>query len=384
MRTSEEHKNAGRKISKWLEFKNNGGLSGMYRFIEANIQTKRDAASIVKTFLEEAERKRESTQGKMSMGWFLEEAERKRESTQGKMSMGIMTFTRSGKMSMGIMTFTRSVRIIQRCVRAFIFVRRFRREVWERQFVTFEQARNRSLMRTWRKAWAQTTREIARILKLNTTREIARILKLNVNKGPAPKKKKGPPKQTVRWVGAVLDDFIAALPEEVKNVMEVPPEVRKLILEEMKDQRLRAYMSGLENYHARVLQMASNRVFRDMLYDTFPKLANLDLQDPELHFLLDCDNEPSKPFLANTIPRTELLELVLRGQRIARGEDAMPVIVRRNIVDSAEVDAAAEAIRHTKEHKDEGPGRNQIEKLLGNSSTGGGAVMDLIHKGQDQ
>ena len=37
-----------------------------------------------------------------------------------------------------------------------------------------------------------------------------------------------------------------------------------------------------------------------------------------------------------------------------------------------------------KQHQDEGPGRQQIEKLLGNKSTGGSAVMDIIHTGQAQ
>ena len=182
--TPEARAAAARKISAWALLRGSGGLSAMWRFIEDKIHEKRAAAAVMRTFFEETARQ---------------------------------LATGKGRMRCGVAKFIRSVRVIQRVARGFIAVRRMRRMLWDDQFVGFERRRNRALMRKWRNAWALTTREIARVLKL---------------KGDQPGspqrgrgRGRGPPPVTARWVGAVLDDFVASLPPEVKNVMEVPPEV---------------------------------------------------------------------------------------------------------------------------------------------------------------
>ena len=207
-----------------------------------------------------------------------------------------------------------AVRVIQRCVRAFSLSRKTSFVVWEMQWIRFERARNRRLMRQWKGAWQATMLEISRVVKV-----------VPGNKRRPSKVTKSSSTPSAKWVGKIMDDFIANLPEEVKNIIDVPADVRRYLLARHKVQLVEQLVLRLDEHKRLVAQMRVNRKLRDELCLTFPHLGDMDLRSPELSFLSDVDNEPPFPHLPLALKEDDLLDMILFAQKIARGKEERPI-----------------------------------------------------------
>ena len=251
-----------------------------------------------------------------------------------------------------------AVRVIQKCVRAFIMGRKTTWVVWEMQWIRFERARNRELAKKWKDAWHSTMNEISKLCKV------------------VPGKKKGKQAASTRRLSmAVMDNFINDLPEEVKNIMDVPSEIRRYVLACHKIRKLRTLTLLLDERKRIVYQMRQNRKLRDELCEAFPSLGHMDLQSPELSFLKDVDKEPPHPHFALVLKEDDLADMLLHAQKIARGREPRPL--------SPPEDTVLKAIPRRVDHEmiggvslqdpnftdsRSGPPKNTLGKYLGTNS----------------
>jgi hypothetical protein len=202
-----------------------------------------------------------------------------------------------------------AVRKIQRCARAFTMSRKTSWMVWEMQWITLERGRNHALMRKWKAAWKQTMATIAQVVK--------------VVPGQKGQQKKTQSHAT-KWVGHVMDDFITNLPEEVKNIVDVPADLRRYLLARHKLKLVEELVLRLDERKRCVKQTRINRKLRDELCLSFPHLREMDLSSQELRFLQDVDNEPPQPHLPLALKQDDLAEMLLFAQRIVRGKEERP------------------------------------------------------------
>mmetsp|Transcript_4591 Transcript_4591/g.7488 ORF Transcript_4591/g.7488 Transcript_4591/m.7488 type:complete len:1129 (-) Transcript_4591:232-3618(-) len=203
-----------------------------------------------------------------------------------------------------------AVRVIQRCVRTFILSRQTSWLVWELQWIRLERGRNRKLIREWKLAWK------------NIMFEISKLVKVVPSQKNAPKGKQS--RASPQWVGSVMDNFIANLPDEVKNIIEVPAEIRRWMLARHKVLAVHELVLRLDERKRIVTGMRANRKVRDELCQTFPHLEQMDLNSPDLRFLKDVDEEPAQPHLPIALQPELLLTMLLTAQDIARGKLQRP------------------------------------------------------------
>ena len=221
-----------------------------------------------------------------------------------------------------------AIRKIQRCVRAFVLSRKTSWMVWEMQWIRFERSRNRELMKKWKSAWKQTMATVAQVVKV-----------VPGKKGSSKTKQSH---HSTKWVGHVMDDFIANLPEEVKNIIDVPADVRRFLLARHKVRLVDELILRIDDRKRRVKQMRTNRTLRDELCQSFPHLGEMDISSQELQFLQDVDHEPPHPHLPLALKKDDLSEMLLYAQKIARGKELRP--------DSPPEAVVLKAIPHNLEH----------------------------------
>ncbi len=219
-----------------------------------------------------------------------------------------------------------AVRTIQRCVRAFVLSRRTSWMVWEMQWISYERARNCALMKKWKSAWKQTMATVAQVVKVV----------------PGKKSKTKQSHHSTKWVANVMDDFIANLPEDVKNIIDVPADVRRFLLARHKVKLVDELILRIDERKRRVKQMRTNRKLRDELCQSFPHLGEMDISSQELRFLQDVDHEPPHPHLPLALKKDHLSEMLLYAQKIAQGKELRP--------DSPPEAVVLKAIPHNLEH----------------------------------
>ena len=200
-----------------------------------------------------------------------------------------------------------AARVIQTCGRAFLMSRKTSWMVWEMQWLTLEQGRNRALIKRWKDAWKATMQEISKVVKVIPGQ---------------PKKTQG--HRATKWVGHVMDNFIANLPEEVKNIMDVPSHIRRYLLACHKVKLVEHLVLKLDQRKRVINQKRADRKVRDELTSTFPHLADMNFESSELRFLHDVDSEPPIPHLPLALKHDDLEKMLCLGQTIARGEAERP------------------------------------------------------------
>ena len=206
-----------------------------------------------------------------------------------------------------------AARVIQKCARAFNMSRKTSWMIWEMQWIRLERARNRKLIKQWKSAWQAAMYEISQLVKVV----------------PGSKKRQSNSKtsssnSSAKWVGKIMDDFIANLPEEVKNIVDVPADIRRYLLGRHKVRLIQELVLRLDEHKRMVAQMRANRKVRDELCGTFPHLAEMDLRSPELSFLTGVDSEPPVPHLPLALKQNDLLDMILFAQKITRGKANRP------------------------------------------------------------
>lgn len=256
---------------------------------------------------------------------------------------------------------------VQQCVRSFLAVRRMRWAIWISQWTQYEKKKNRELMRIWRRQWQQTTNEISRVLKLKPGSDKLKKKKVN----PA----------TVRWVSNVMDEFIANLPPEVKNIMDVPEDIRDEILTLHKAQLIHNHLTAVENHRRRLQQVHENRKFRDVLFVTFPKLSEMDLKDPELQFLVDCNVDPIRPFLSPILSVETLEGMLERGKNIARGLEPRRVFVGKGVT---RTDRRTLPVMEEDEVAEEGGLSPNVQKYLVTKNETNQMMSELVDLSRDK
>jgi hypothetical protein len=206
-----------------------------------------------------------------------------------------------------------AARVIQRCARAFNLSRKTSFMVWEMQWIRFERARNRKLIKQWKSAWQATMYEISQLVKV-----------VPGDKKRQSNSNKSSSNSSAKWVGKIMDDFITNLPEEVKNIVDVPADIRRYLLGRHKIRLIEELVLRLDEHGRVVAQMRANRKVRDELCGTFPHLGEMDLRSPELSFLTGVDNEPPVPHLPLALKQNDLLDMILFAQKITRGKEKRP------------------------------------------------------------
>jgi len=155
--------------------------------------------------------------------------------------------------------------------------------------------------------------------------EISKLIKVvPTGKGSRKGHKSSKKPASMTWVSGVMDDFIAKLPEEVKNIIEVPSDIRQYMLAHHKLKLVDVLMLRLDERKRRVAQTRCNRVLRDELCSAFPLLSSMDLTSPELSFLKDVEHLPPQPHLPLALKQQDLEDMLLAAQKIARGKQARP------------------------------------------------------------
>ena len=135
-------------------------------------------------------------------------------------------------------SFRGKVLMIQRAIRRFLNYRRFRWLILDLQWNKFEKRRNKNLRREWRKAWGGMMTEISKVFKMPPAR-----LKRDLNS------------RSIRWVTEMMDEMIAKLPYEIKNIVTVRLDTKENVLRDEKKKIVRDHKAALVRYYQRIEQV---------------------------------------------------------------------------------------------------------------------------------